>query len=252
MGDRSYLLLHAGFFTCGFHIAFLVTHLPQEVNLCGLPPTVASWSLAIIGLANIAGSLVAGSATARYRSKYILAWMYGSRAAADRAVPRWRRRRRSPSIIFAVGLGLHLARHRAADRGDRRQALRHALPRHAVRPDAALAPDRRLPRRLPRRPRVSSAPATTSGCGTPTWRSPLSRPSSTCRSVRSRSPLFPCRPKPKRKDEERRSRGTKAARRIWGRCGGFVPGSIVTRYQFQSIQLPSFLRSSVPHLSAWV
>lgn len=81
MGDRSYLLLHAGFFTCGFHIAFLVTHLPQEVNLCGLPPTVASWSLAIIGLANIVGSLVAGSATSRYRSKYILAIMYGSRAA---------------------------------------------------------------------------------------------------------------------------------------------------------------------------
>ena len=57
MGDRSYLLLHAGFFTCGFHIAFLVTHLPGEVKLCGLPPAVASWSLAIIGLANIVGSL---------------------------------------------------------------------------------------------------------------------------------------------------------------------------------------------------
>ena len=38
LGDHSYLLLHAGFFTCGFHIAFLVTHLPGEVNLCGLPP----------------------------------------------------------------------------------------------------------------------------------------------------------------------------------------------------------------------
>jgi MFS family permease len=80
MGDRSYLLLHAGFFTCGFHIAFLVTHLPQEVNLCGLAPSVASWSLALIGLSNIAGSLIAGSSTSRYRSKYILAVMYGSRA----------------------------------------------------------------------------------------------------------------------------------------------------------------------------
>jgi len=80
-GDRSYVLLNLGFFTCGFHIAFLVTHLPQEVNLCGLPPTVASWSLAIIGLANIAGSLAAGFSTARWRSKYILALMYGSRAA---------------------------------------------------------------------------------------------------------------------------------------------------------------------------
>jgi len=80
MKDRSYLLLHAGFFTCGFHIAFLVTHLPGEVNLCGLPPSVASWSLAIIGLANIFGSLFAGSCVAKYRSKYVLAAMYGSRA----------------------------------------------------------------------------------------------------------------------------------------------------------------------------
>ena len=78
--DRSYQLLHAGFFTCGFHIAFLVTHLPGEVDLCGLPPTVASWSLAIIGLTNIAGSLAAGWWVQRYRSKYVLAWMYASRA----------------------------------------------------------------------------------------------------------------------------------------------------------------------------
>jgi predicted MFS family arabinose efflux permease len=80
LADRSYLLLHAGFFTCGFHIAFLVTHLPGEVDLCGLPASVASWSLAIIGLANIAGSLAAGWCVNRYRSKYILFWMYGSRA----------------------------------------------------------------------------------------------------------------------------------------------------------------------------
>ena len=58
--DRSYLLLHLGFFTCGFHIAFLVTHLPNEISLCGLPPTVASTSLAVIGLANIAGCLFSG------------------------------------------------------------------------------------------------------------------------------------------------------------------------------------------------
>ena len=79
MKDRSYLLLHAGFFTCGFHIAFLVTHLPGEVNLCGLPPSVASWSLAIIGLANIVGSLFAGGWVSRYRSKHVLFWMYASR-----------------------------------------------------------------------------------------------------------------------------------------------------------------------------
>jgi MFS family permease len=103
--DRSYLLLHAGFFTCGFHIAFLVTHLPGEVNLCGLPPAVASWSLALIGLANIAGSLVVGMWTERFRSKYILALMYGSRAlliGCYLVAPKteW------TFYVFAVGLGL--------------------------------------------------------------------------------------------------------------------------------------------------
>ena len=104
LGDRSSLLLHAGFFACGFHIAFLATHLPGEVELCGLPPTVASWSLAIIGLANIFGSLYAGACVSRYRSKHVLAAMYGSRAvlvAAYLLAP--------PSewtfYVFAAGLG---------------------------------------------------------------------------------------------------------------------------------------------------
>ena len=104
MRDRSYLLLHLGFFTCGFHIAFLVTHLPGEVDLCGLPPAVASWSLAIIGLANIFGSLYAGACVSRYRSKYVLAAMYGSRVlliAWYLAMPS------APWVffVFAAGLG---------------------------------------------------------------------------------------------------------------------------------------------------
>ncbi|HTD04278.1 MFS transporter, partial [Undibacterium sp.] len=80
--DRSYLCLHAGFFTCGFHIAFLVTHLPGEVALCGLPATVGAISIAIIGLANIVGSIGAGWLGKTKRMKMILAWMYGSRAVA--------------------------------------------------------------------------------------------------------------------------------------------------------------------------
>jgi MFS family permease len=78
--DRSYLLLHAGFFTCGFHIAFLVTHLPGEVALCGLPANVSATALALIGLFNIAGSLTAGALSTRYRMKSLLALMYASRA----------------------------------------------------------------------------------------------------------------------------------------------------------------------------
>jgi predicted MFS family arabinose efflux permease len=82
MGDRSYLLLHLGFFTCGFHIAFLVTHLPGEVGLCGLAATVSAASLAIIGLSNIVGSLGAGWLSQKHSMKMILFWMYASRAVA--------------------------------------------------------------------------------------------------------------------------------------------------------------------------
>lgn len=102
--NPSYLLLHLGFFTCGFHIAFLITHLPTEVGLCGLMPEVASWSLALIGLANIAGSLYAGSCVNKYRSKYVLAIMYGSRAvlvALYLAAPKTE----LTFYLFAAGLG---------------------------------------------------------------------------------------------------------------------------------------------------
>jgi MFS family permease len=78
--DKSYWCLHAGFFTCGFHISFLVTHLPGEVNLCALPASVAATSIAIIGLANVAGSLTAGWAGGVMRMKWLLFSMYLSRA----------------------------------------------------------------------------------------------------------------------------------------------------------------------------
>lgn len=80
MRDRSYLCLHAGFFTCGFHIAFLVTHLPGEVALCGLPTGVSATALALIGLFNIIGSLSVGALASRYRMKSLLFWIYASRA----------------------------------------------------------------------------------------------------------------------------------------------------------------------------
>ena len=78
--NRSYWCLHLGFFTCGLHIAFLVTHLPGEVALCGLPASVSAISLALIGLFNIAGSLTAGALGQRYRMKWLLAAIYASRA----------------------------------------------------------------------------------------------------------------------------------------------------------------------------
>jgi predicted MFS family arabinose efflux permease len=80
MRDPSYLFLHAGFFTCGFHVAFLVTHLPSDIQMCGLAPQVGAFSLSLIGLFNVAGSLCAGWLGNLYRMKYLLATIYGLRA----------------------------------------------------------------------------------------------------------------------------------------------------------------------------
>ena len=79
--DPSYLLLTAGFFTCGFHVAFIATHLPGVVASCGLPAEVSAWSLALIGLFNILGSLWIGRVISGRRMKLALAWLYFARAA---------------------------------------------------------------------------------------------------------------------------------------------------------------------------
>ena len=78
--NPSYLLLHAGFFTCGFHVAFLTTHLPGEVSLCGHEASVSAISLSLIGLCNIAGSIGAGILGKYFRMKFILSALYAFRA----------------------------------------------------------------------------------------------------------------------------------------------------------------------------
>jgi MFS family permease len=82
----SYRWLCAGFFVCGFHVAFIATHLPGVVASCQLPPEVGAWSLAVIGLFNILGSLTIGWAIGyqggRWRMKSLLALIYAARALA--------------------------------------------------------------------------------------------------------------------------------------------------------------------------
>ncbi len=82
--DPSYRLLAAGFFVCGFHVAFLATHLPGVVAACGLPPAVGAWSLAMLGLFNIVGSVLIGLALSRgpWRMKSLLAALYTARGIA--------------------------------------------------------------------------------------------------------------------------------------------------------------------------
>ncbi len=78
----SYLMLAAGFFVCGFHVAFLATHLPGVIASCGLPVQYGAWSLAMLGLFNIVGSVAMGWAVGKWRMKSLLSLVYAARAAA--------------------------------------------------------------------------------------------------------------------------------------------------------------------------
>jgi len=82
LNDRSFLLLGAGFFVCGFHVAFLGTHLPNVVATRGLPQSISAWSLGLLGLFNIFGSLGMGWAVGRGRMKSVLSLVYAARAVA--------------------------------------------------------------------------------------------------------------------------------------------------------------------------
>lgn len=84
LADPSYKLLAAGFFVCGFHVAFLATHLPGVVAACGLPPQVGAWALAMLGLFNIVGSIGIGwlMGRGRWQMKSLLSAIYAARAVA--------------------------------------------------------------------------------------------------------------------------------------------------------------------------
>jgi MFS family permease len=78
----SFLMLGGGFFVCGFHVAFLATHLPGVIASCGLPTQWAGWSLALLGLFNIVGSIGMGWAVGRWRMKSLLSLVYAARGLA--------------------------------------------------------------------------------------------------------------------------------------------------------------------------
>ena len=79
---RSFQLLMAGFFVCGFQVVFIAVHMPSYLKDHGLSPQVASYALALIALFNIVGSYGAGILGQRMPKKNILAVIYLARAAA--------------------------------------------------------------------------------------------------------------------------------------------------------------------------
>ncbi|MBP0446216.1 MFS transporter [Roseomonas sp. SSH11] len=80
LGSRLFWCLFFGFFVCGLHVSFLAVHMPGFVASCHLPLQVGAWSISLIGLFNIVGSLGAGELTQRWRRRELLVAIYGLRA----------------------------------------------------------------------------------------------------------------------------------------------------------------------------
>lgn len=76
----GYRYLTAGFFVCGFHVAFIAFHLPAYIGDLGLAPSVGATALALVGFFNIIGSYLCGALGGRYSKKNLLSGLYGLRA----------------------------------------------------------------------------------------------------------------------------------------------------------------------------
>ncbi len=78
---KSYLLLVAGFFTCGFQLAFVTVHFQKYVVESGIAPEVGYWAFALVGIFNIFGSLSSGWLSEKMPKRWVLSAIYFSRAA---------------------------------------------------------------------------------------------------------------------------------------------------------------------------
>ncbi|MEK9725538.1 MAG: MFS transporter [Rhodospirillaceae bacterium] len=78
--DKSFWFLTAGFFVCGFHVAFITVHMPAYLSDKGLPTELGAYSLMLIGLFNVIGSFAAGALGTRFSKKYLLSTLYSLRA----------------------------------------------------------------------------------------------------------------------------------------------------------------------------
>lgn len=82
LGHQGYLLLAAGFFSCGFFVAFIATHLPAYLVDEGFPAQTGGTAVTTIMFFNVIGTYLWGTWAGRYRKKYLLAGLYLLRAVS--------------------------------------------------------------------------------------------------------------------------------------------------------------------------
>jgi MFS family permease len=165
-GTRGFWLLTVGFFVCGFHVAFIGLHLPAYISDKAVGMTVfgrpvsalelGGWAVGLVGLFNLAGSLIWGWLGSRYPKKRYAGAALCTASAGIRDVSR-------AAIVVAVGAGIRrvarlpMARHSAADQRARRLHVQPDTSVDAVGHRVLQPPAGQLLWRLGRRPDLRPA-----------------------------------------------------------------------------------------------
>ncbi len=146
----GYLYLTAGFFVCGWHVAFIAVHLPAYLADGGLSTQTAAWCLALIGLFNVIGSYLSGLLGGRLSKKYCLSFLYTARAILITVfilLPLTA----TSALVFSAIMGLLWLSTVPLDLGPGRPDLRPPLHGDAVRLRLPRPPARQFSRSLARR-----------------------------------------------------------------------------------------------------
>lgn len=104
LAQRDFALLTFGFFACGFQLAFITTHLPAHLSLCGMPAGLGAMALFLVGMFNIPGSWACGRVGNYVRPEVALGAIYLLRTVAVTVfallpVTEW------GTIVFAAVMG---------------------------------------------------------------------------------------------------------------------------------------------------
>ena len=103
--DPTFWCLFFGFFVCGMHVSFMSVHLPGFVASCHLPLAVGAGAISLIGLFNIAGSLISGELTGRWKRRELLVGIYAARGVVIAAFI-FAEKTTASVLIFSAAMGI--------------------------------------------------------------------------------------------------------------------------------------------------
>ena len=103
--DPTFWCLFSGFFVCGLHVSFMSVHLPGFVASCHLPLAVGAGAISLIGLFNVAGSLISGELAGRWKRRELLVLIYAGRGVLIAAFM-FAEKTTVTVLAFSAGMGL--------------------------------------------------------------------------------------------------------------------------------------------------